>query len=116
MKLHIETTGSGPRRIAFVRGLANDATVWALDAIVSHWDRKMGLSVLQDVATHPYRVTRPAAPSTVVLSGDALYVVPDPLPETRKSSGWTIVREDSLGHAMFLENPDLVWELIEPAL
>ncbi len=240
MKLHIETTGSGPRRIAFVHGLGNDGTVWAdliaaagtsneytfltvdlrghgrsdraasytlddfaddlveslpvgLDGIVSHslggavvvravdrlaperavyldpgfrlalpdsglggflvrrvrwsillfaasagrgvrtpaltperaaierasqerWDRKMGLSVLQDVATHPYRVTRPSAPSTVVLSGDAPYVVPDPLPETLEASGWNVVREDSLGHAMFLENPELVWELIEPAL
>lgn len=240
MKLHIETTGSGPKRVAFVHGLGNDGTVWAdlirhaasssdytfltvdlrghgrserapsyslgdfaddlveslpagLDGIVSHslggavvvraverlepasavyldpgfklalpnagiggflvrrvrwsiplfaasagrgvrkplltperaaierasqarWDRKMALSVLQDVATHPYEVVPSIARSTVILSGDAPYVVPDPLPDTLEAAGWRVIREDSVGHAMFLENPELVWQLVETAL
>ncbi|QLD11945.1 alpha/beta fold hydrolase [Microbacterium oleivorans] len=240
MKLHIETTGSGPKRIAFVHGLGNDGTVWedlvrlaasserytlitvdlrghgrsdrarsyalddfaddlvaslpaGLDGIVSHslggavvvraverltpasavyldpgfrlalptsglggflvrrvrwsiplfaasagrgvrtptltperaaverasqarWDRRMALSVLQDVATHPYEVAPAVARSTVILSGDAPYVVPDPLPQTLQAAGWRVVREDSLGHAMFLEDPELVWRLVEPSL
>ncbi|MDD7928249.1 alpha/beta fold hydrolase [Microbacterium thalli] len=240
MKLHIETTGSGPKRIAFVHGLGNDGTVWndlircaatsgaytlvtvdlrghgrsdrassyrlddfaddlveslptGLDGIVSHslggavvvraidrlvpasavyldpgfklalpdaglggflvrrvrwsipvfaaaarrgvrtpaltperaaierasqarWDRRMALSVLQDVATHPYLVPVPVPRSTVVLSGDAPYVVPDPLPAALEAAGWRVIHENSVGHAMFLENPELVWRLIEPTL
>ncbi|TGO04620.1 alpha/beta fold hydrolase [Serinibacter arcticus] len=80
------------------------------------WDRGMALAVLQDVATHPYRPTRQRAESTVILSGDAPYVVPDPLPEQLLAAGWHVVREDSLGHAMALEDPRLTWRLVEAAL
>ncbi|GMA31215.1 hypothetical protein GCM10025875_12070 [Litorihabitans aurantiacus] len=80
------------------------------------WDRGMALSVLQDVALHPYRPTRQEARSTVVLSGDATYVVPDPLPEQLVAAGWDVVREDSLGHAMVLEDPWVTWQLVEAAL
>ncbi len=82
----------------------------------TRWDRRMALAVLQDVGTHPFAVVRQAAESTVILSGDARYVVPDPLPSQLEAAGWRVVREDSLGHAMFLENPELTWRLIESAL
>lgn len=80
------------------------------------WDRGMALGVLQDVALHPYRPTRQTTGSTVILSGDAPYVVPDPLPEQLAAAGWTVVREDSLGHAMVLENAGLTWQLVQNAL
>lgn len=80
------------------------------------WDRKMALSVLQDVALHPLAIENPAVESTVVLSGDAPYVVPDPLPAQLEAAGWRVIRENSLGHFLFLENPQLVWHLIEPVL
>jgi len=80
------------------------------------WDRKMALSVLQNVALHPLAIGKPAVDSTVVLSGDAPYVVPDPLPAQLEAQGWQVVRENSLGHSLFLEDPELVWQLIEPAL
>ena len=80
------------------------------------WDRGMTLGVLQDVALHPYRPTRQTAGSTVLLSGDAPHVVPDPLPEQLAEAGWSVVRENSLGHAMVLENAGVVWQLVEKAL
>jgi pimeloyl-ACP methyl ester carboxylesterase len=80
------------------------------------WDRKMALSVLQDVALHPAAVETSTVVSTVVLSGDAPYVVPDPLPTQLEAAGWRVIRENSLGHSLFLEDPQLVWRLIEPAL
>lgn len=90
----------------------------------ARWDRGMALAVLQDVATHPFvptsHGTAPDAASgtasTVILSGDAPYVVPDPLPAQLAAAGWTVVREDSLGHAMVLEDPGLTWQLVERAL
>ena len=86
------------------------------EASKARWDRKMALSVLQDVGQHPLAIGRPPVDSTVLLSGDAPYVVPDPLPEQLAAAGWRIIREDRLGHSLFLEDPRLVWDLIEPVL
>lgn len=80
------------------------------------WDRSMALSVLQNVALHPLAVTNPPVDSTVVLSGDAPYVVPDPLPAQLAAAGWRVIRENALGHSLFLEDPQRVWDLIKPVL
>ncbi len=80
------------------------------------WDRKMALAVLQDVALHPTAVARPVVPSALVLSGDARHVVPDPLPEELADHGWDVRRLDALGHGLFLEDPELVWTVLEDLL
>jgi hypothetical protein len=78
------------------------------------WDRKMALSVLQDVALSPLAIRKPVVDSTVVLSRDAPYVVPDPLPAQLAAAGWRVIRESSFGHSLSLEDPQRGWCLIEP--
>ncbi|MGP3534194.1 alpha/beta fold hydrolase [Microbacterium sp. RD1] len=76
------------------------------------WDRRMALRVFQDVATHPRPVGASRVPSTVLLSEDARFVVPDPLPAELASEGWDIRRISGLGHSLFLEDAQAVWERI----
>jgi len=77
------------------------------------WDQKMALAVLQDVALHPTAVDRPVVLSAVVLSGDAPHVVPPALADELVAQGWDARRIDTLGHGLFLEDPELVWAVLE---
>ena len=100
-----------------IRAPALTASGQALEAAArARWDRRMALGVLQDVGLQPVEVGPPVVPSTVVLSGDARYVVPDPLPEQLAAAGWGIRRLDDLGHALFLEDPERVWTVLDDLL
>jgi pimeloyl-ACP methyl ester carboxylesterase len=110
-----------PLVIAFTRRGVRPSALTAenqsrVDAAHARWDRPMALRVFAAVATWSRPASSSAIPSTVVLSEDARFVVPDPLPEQLAAEGWDVRRLPGLGHSLHHEDPRAVFDAIADLL
>jgi pimeloyl-ACP methyl ester carboxylesterase len=76
------------------------------------WDKRMALDVFRDVAFSTRPAAAAAIPSTVLLSEDAPFVIPDPVPAELQALGWDVRRVEGLGHSLWLEDPQKVWDAV----
>lgn len=80
-------------------------------------DRSMAIGVFRDVARHTMAAAEdPVVPSAVLLSDEGAAVLPDRLAEDLVTRGWQVRRISGVGHSLWLEDPQRVFDAVEDVL
>nr|WP_314842495.1 alpha/beta hydrolase [uncultured Microbacterium sp.] len=80
------------------------------------FDSKMAIGVFREVAFHPIPISRPGAPSTIVLSDDSPAVLSDAMAADLENAGWRIRRLGGMHHDMHLEDAERTFAAISDVL